>query len=139
MKKAGFSLVEIMLAASIIVIAMGALLMMNRSSNQITMDSYYEFLAVQIAQEPIEIFKATGYPACLNLENYLPDKVVTIENENYPDAARQFERVIRLDTSQLPLCLVTVEVYPKTSSGARAWLRSGKNSIVLKGVVPVVR
>jgi hypothetical protein len=137
----GSSLLELLMAATILVAGLLPLLLLNRSSNQITLDAYYEFLAVQLAQEPIEVFRSVGYPACTELPRYPLDTVTAIsgQDDRYPAEAAMFDRHISLDLSRLPLCLVTVKVSPRAGSPTNAWLRRGKDAVVAKGVVPIVR
>ena len=141
MKRRGFSLIEVLIAGVILVVALLPLLLLNRSSNQLTLDAYYEFLAVQLAQEPIEVFRAVGYPACRSLPNYPVDSYEAIDpnDSRYPAEAGMFDRLISLDLSRPPLCVVTVQVFPRAATGARAWLRRGRDAIVAKGVIAVER
>ena len=140
MTKRGFTLVEILIAAAVLAIGVLPLLLVNRSSNKLTMDAYYEFLATQLANEPIEVFRAVGYPTCATLPGYPVGRVETIDNLDgrYPPEATMFEREITLDPSPAPLCHVTVRVFPRAGSGAHAWIRQGKEAIIIRGVIPVV-
>ena len=137
----GFSLLEVLIAAAILMLGLLPLLTVNRSSNRATLDAYYEFLAVQLAQEPIEVFRSVGYPECLQLQKYPVNTVTAIsdQDDRYPAEAAMFEREITLDVSRLPLCQITVKVFPRAGSGARTWMRPGKEAVIVKGVIPVVR
>lgn len=139
-KRRGFTLIEILIVAVLLAVGLLPLLMVNRSSNKLTLDAYYEFLAVQLAQEPIEVFRSVGYPECENLANYRIGSIEPVSNQDgrYPVEVEMFERQITL-TRQDPLCLVTVRVFPKADSSARAWMRQGKEAVIMRGVVPYVR
>ena len=136
----GASLLEVLIAGIILVIGLLPLLMLNRSSNQLTLDAYFEFMAVQLAQEPIEVFRSVGYPACTKLAHF-PIGVsegISERDSVYPAEAAMFSRQITLDVSKPPLCLVTVKVFPRLGTGAEAWMRPGKEVIIMKGAIPVV-
>lgn len=137
--RSGFSLVEVMVAGILLSIGFFGLMMVNRSSNQLTLDSYHEFLAIQLAQEPVEVFRSVGYPECTNLLNYKigSEEVILIDDPRYPPEASRFRREIKLDTSNLPMCLVSVRVTFDSSAGS--WLRPGKEAIVMEGIIPIVR
>ena len=137
----GVSLIEILIASLVLSLALLSLFVVNSSSSQMTLDSYYEFQAVQIAQEPIEVFRAVGYPACTKLPSYPIGKSEPLSGNNgcYPVEASMFDRTIALDTSGPPPYVVTVSVAPRANTLARNWMRKKRGSIVMKGVIPVVR
>jgi len=141
MKFKGFTLLEVMIAAVILSIGMLPLMVINRSSADLTLDAYYEFLAVQIAQEPIELFRAVGYPACTQLPEFKIGVIedVSARNGLYPAEVEMFGRLITLNTSDLPFCTVTVEVFPKPATRGRRWTRKGRPVINITGVIPHVR
>ncbi|MBF0501078.1 MAG: hypothetical protein HQM09_13145 [Candidatus Riflebacteria bacterium] len=141
MKRRAVTLVEILIASFILAGALLALLTVNSSSNRMTMDSYFEFLAMQIAQEPIEVFRAVGYPECMSIPKYPVAVTEPILNQLglYPVESSMFERTISVDISKLPLCLVTVTVTPRSNSRAQAWLRRGKVNFSMKAVIPYVQ
>ena len=60
-RKKGFTLVEIIFAASFMAIGILAMLFLNSAAGSSSMDAYYEFLAFSLAREPIEIYRAMGY------------------------------------------------------------------------------
>lgn len=139
--KRGLTLVEILIASVVLSLALLSLFSINSSSNQLTLDSYYELLAVQIAQEPLEVFKAVGYPECLKLPKYPIGQTgpMSTENGRYPAETSMFERTISIDPSTDPLYVVTVSVTPLPNTKAQIWMRKGKNCIVLKGIIPVYK
>lgn len=141
MSNRGLTLLEILVAAVVLALSLLPLLGINTSSNQMTLDSYFEFLAVQIAQEPIEVFRSVGYPECTNLPGFPIGKAVPVGTNNgvYPVEATMFDRLIVLDPAKLPLCTITVFVYPKTSTAAKGWMRKGRSAIQVQGLVPYVR
>lgn len=134
----GMTLIEVMVASIVLVLALLGLFMVNSSSSRMTMDSYFEFLTVQLAQEPLEVFRSVGYPACMSLARYPIGSPHPITNESgvYPVEATMFERKITVDTSRPPLCAVTVSVYPKINSMASAWFKKRKNTAVMKALIP---
>lgn len=143
MSRRAVTLVEILTASVVLAVALLTLLMVNSSSNRMTMDSYFEFLALQIVQEPIEVFRAVGYPACMNLSQYPIDTPGPVLNDRglYPVEATMFDRTISLDTGKLPLCLVTVTVSPRSNSQAKMWTSNKRRqgSVTIKAIIPYVR
>lgn len=137
----GLTLLEVMIASVILSIGMLHIMVINRSSADLTLDAYYEFLAVQLAQEPIEIFRAIGYPACTQLPQFKIGIIEDISAGNglYPAEVEMFGRLITLNTSDFPFCTVTVEVFPKPSTQGRLWTRKGRPIINITGVIPHVR
>jgi prepilin-type N-terminal cleavage/methylation domain-containing protein len=138
--KRGVTLVEVMTASMILTVALLVLLSVNSSSSRMTMDSYFEFLAVQIAQEPLEVFRSVGYPQCKNLPKYPISVTTPMTNENglYPPEVMHFERKIEIEAKP-PSYLVSVSVAPKPNSIAQAWLRKGKGVVTMRAFIPAVR
>lgn len=139
--KRGLTLIEVLIASVVLSLALLSLFLINSSSNRMTLDSYYELLAVQIAQEPLEVFKVVGFPECMQLPKYpigTPEPMTT-ENGRYPVEAAMFERTIRVDLLTEPLYVVTVSVTPLPDTKAQTWMRKGKSCIVLKGIIPVYK
>ncbi len=132
---------EILVASVVLAVALLTLFTVNSSSNQMTLDSYFELMAVQLAQEPIEVFKAVGYPDCNKLVKYPVGQPHSITSENgyYPVEASMFERTIQIDSSKEPLVTISVSVSPKPDSQARNWMRRGKEFIVMKSLIPVYK
>lgn len=143
MKKSGLTLVEILIAGMVLSVAMLVLFVVNSSSQKMTLDSYYEFLALQIAQEPIEVFRTVGFPACEGLTaDYPLDSPTPVSDGGrglYPLEAAMFERTITIDKSNAPIYLVTVEVSPREKTKARTWMRKAKTAVTLKGIIPIVK
>ena len=140
MTRRALTLFELLIVTLVISLAMLPLFTLNRSSQELTLDASYEFLALQLAQEPIEVFRAVGYPACTTLADYPLGAVLPINryDDRYPPEAAMFERLVVLDDSRLPQCVVTVQVFPRADTAARSWMRSRKAAIVVKGSIPVV-
>ena len=57
----GFSLIEVLVSILILSIISSGIFLFITGANRSSMDSYYEFMALQVAREPIEIFKCFGY------------------------------------------------------------------------------
>ena len=57
----GFSLIELLLAMIFLSLVMLSIMWLNSSSSRSSMDAYYEFMAIQLALEPIEVFRTFGY------------------------------------------------------------------------------
>jgi hypothetical protein len=114
---------------------------LNYSSNKRSIDAGYEFLAVQLAQEPLELFRAVGYPECTTLEDFPVGTLEHVSNKNgvYPAEVEMFDRLITLNTSKLPFCSVTVKVYPRSKTRALYWMGSDKPAVIITGVIPYVR
>lgn len=62
MKRPGFTFVEILVGLLFVGVTMFALLNLSRASAQGTMDAYQELIVLSLGREPIEVFKAFGYP-----------------------------------------------------------------------------
>jgi Tfp pilus assembly protein PilV len=139
MNRHGITLIEILVAGVVMSVAMLVLFVVNSSSQRMTMDSYYEFLTMQIAQEPIEVFRAVGYPECKNLPAYPIDESSPISGSSgiYPLEATMFDRHITLKEIP-PLCMVTVTVSPRARTHAESWM-SKSNSVTVKGIIPIVQ
>ncbi len=59
--KSGLTLIEVAIAALILgLLSVGWFQVLSQANRQ-NMDTYYEFLASQLAAEPLEVFRALGY------------------------------------------------------------------------------
>jgi len=128
--------VEVVIAAVFMAIALLGLLELNSSSNRTFMDAYYEFLACQLAKEPIEVFRAFGYRWLLTYQNHeLPDYPLNewksfagdkLDPSTHPPEVAYFERRIELiqENQQFPPAIkVVVTIRPSNESRIRTWLR----------------
>ncbi|MBF0547499.1 MAG: prepilin-type N-terminal cleavage/methylation domain-containing protein [Candidatus Riflebacteria bacterium] len=135
-----FTLIEVLFAAGVIVVAILPLLWMTKYSNQNSMDAYYELLGMTLAKEPIVIFQALGYNAlALNPNVPHPDypigeQQVPGDGIKYPVEASAFKRKIQLEmlTSE-KAARVTVSVYPSGQSRVSIW--TNNNVITMEGLI----
>lgn len=130
MKRRGLTLLEVMLAAFILAVALGQLVWALSFANRSTLDAYYENLALSLAREPLEIFKGKGYAWTREYLRkpgipWYPLEPVRIRQEKswvgYPVGAEDFYRdiSIREETVESRRCLkVVVQVFP--APGAKA-------------------
>ena len=111
---------------------------MNSSSNRSSMDAYYEFMATQLALEPLEVFRSFGYDWVKKypgnaLAQYPLHDFEDIKSPlngsgfQYPAEAGLFQRRITLEElpggAGIPNAIRgKVEVIPKGESRAYAWL-----------------
>lgn len=136
-RKSGFSLVDVLIASLFLSMVLLGLMWMNSYSSKSSMDAYYEFLAFQIAMEPIEVFRSFGYEWLKQYkENTLPDfpldKWVDLAQNQTMAVIRRpvecnfFQRLIKLEPVQegsLNAIRVQVSVSPKDQSRIKSWLR----------------
>lgn len=150
MRKKGFSLIEIIIAMAFITVAILSIFMMNRSSNQSSMDAYYEFLAFSLAREPIEVFRCFGYD-CLkdsldsgvspnsryNTDGNFHDiEFDVLSDLQYPAEARLFQRKIELasvNSGGLSGVKVKVTIAAKGQSRVDVWMR--RESVLLESMI----
>lgn len=132
-KRRGFNLIELLMAMLFLSFVMMGVLYLNSSSNRSSMDAYFEFMATQLALEPIEIFRTFGYDwmksyATHQLDDYpIGESEIKNRSIRHPAESTLFLREIILvpidGTSEIPNAMrVKVRVYPKGQSRARAWL-----------------
>lgn len=130
-------------------IAILSVLWMNRSSNQGSMDAYYEFLAFSLAREPIEIFRGFGYDCLKEIANgnvaapsrYPVGSFVDIDFDSmsdlqYPAEARLFQRKIELNTvnhGDLNGVKIKVTVAAKGQSKVDVWM--SRKAVSLESLV----
>ncbi|GAB4271472.1 MAG: hypothetical protein Kow0029_09200 [Candidatus Rifleibacteriota bacterium] len=149
MKKRGFSLLEIIIAMAFLSVAILSMFWMNRSSNQGSMDAYYEFLAFSLAREPIEIFRGFGYDILKEIKDgnisppaRYPVGAMTditwdpLSELQYPAEASLFQREIDLtevSTGNLNAIKIKVTVAAKGQSRVDVWMR--RKSVSLESLV----
>ncbi len=143
-KRKAFTLMEIILAMAMMLIVVLSLFMLNKSSNQSSMDAYYETLCFSLAREPIEVFRGLGYETVLGIYNnkslcpepYKIGKNVDITFDpkldlQYPADAELFQRRIDLTYNKSKKYInIKVTIMPKNLSKAEVWL--SRKSIVLE-------
>ncbi len=129
----GFTLVEVLISLLILsLVLIGALVMVSRSRLG-AMDAQFEFLAVQMALEPIEVFRGLGaawvkdYHAHPLPEFPLGTNVIEPGRGvlHRPVDCALFEREITLTPVSAPVAgvLVEVRVRPRGATRAQVWLR----------------
>jgi hypothetical protein len=147
-KRAGFSLIEIVICVVFIGLTFLSIFQMNSQSNKSAMDAYYEFMAVQFAREPLEFCRALGYKRLRRLltqdsPQTRPEFAFLFPGEGNPDPARigkdypleisLFQRKIEYEWSpdglKPPTCQVRVTVFPREGGKLKAWLT--RNNITL--------
>lgn len=144
-KKKAFTLIEIVIGMAMFLIVLLAIFMLNQSSNQSSMDAYYEILAFSLAREPIEVFRGFGYDTVLKICNkeispalYKVGEYQDIEYNpgidlQYPAEAENFTRKIDLEaetsSNGTKYIKIVVTVGVKGQSKAENWL-SRKNVIL---------
>lgn len=137
-EKRAFTLVEILVAMIFLSLALLAFLWMNQASNKGAMDAYYEFTALSLAMEPIEIFRGLGfewlkeYGKSIPINPEYPLKTWTqVSDTSDADTSRPsevtfFSRHIEVDN--LPVqespqgMKITVSVRPAGQNRVMAWL-----------------
>jgi hypothetical protein len=133
MKRRGISLLEVILAAFVMAVALGQLLWSLSYANRSTMDVYYENLALTLAREPLEIFKGKGYVWARQYKqnptmNWYPlgefNRIRQDPNWlHYPNAAEEFSRKIEIVEIPGKRCLkIKVQVVPVESGKVAAFL-----------------
>ena len=118
--------------------------MLNQTSNQSSMDAYYETLCFSLAREPIEVFRGLGYETVLAISknNELcptPYKIgeftpITFNPKialQYPADAENFQRCIDLTPNETDKYIkIKVSITPKNLSKAEIWL--SRKTVVLE-------
>ena len=148
-KRCGFSLIEVLLAAFFLSMVLIGILWMNSFSGKSSLDAYYEFLALQLAMEPIEVFRAFGYEWLKNYADHpLPDYPVgwadisqnsTQKKVKHPLECRYFQREITLTPvtkGNQKAVRITVRVAPKAQTRVKTWLSKDVvsfSSLVVEG------
>jgi len=132
--KKGFSLVEICIGMLLLSLTLFGFLRINSFASHSAMDAYYKFMAQQLANEPIEVFKAMGYHRLKKVgEKPLPGYPIgtapqiqeEVPGERYPIEAALFSRTIELEEieeSGIRGFIVKVSVFPSGSNKISAWL-----------------
>ncbi|RCK81623.1 MAG: hypothetical protein OZSIB_0757 [Candidatus Ozemobacter sibiricus] len=142
----GFSLIELVIAAFFLSCALLGLIWLNSASNRSSMDAYLKMQAVQLALEPIEVFRAFGYEwltsdARPQLEQFPIGRLAGIVDPpfggiQHPSECAQFQREITLTpmiVNGLRAVKVRVRVVPHAQSRARTFLL--RNDVVMEGLI----
>ena len=143
-KRKAFTLMEIIISMALLLVIILSVLMLNQTSNQSSMDAYYETLCFSLAREPIEVFRGLGYETVLAIQKDpklcpAPYKVgeftdITFNPKvdlQYPADAENFQRRIDLTPNDSPKYInIRVTVAPRNLSKAEVWL--SRKSIVLE-------
>ncbi|MBI3039098.1 prepilin-type N-terminal cleavage/methylation domain-containing protein [bacterium] len=145
--KSGFSLIELMISMVFLSVALLAILTVTSFSTREAMDTYYQFLAVSLAKEPIEVFKSFGYQFLNDydkhpLKNYpIGPTVITYSDDSpgvYPLEATMFEREIIIgpesEEGKVKARKITVFVRPIPKSRVAAWF-SRHNDVKLESLI----
>lgn len=149
-KKKAFTLIEIVIGMAMFMIVLLSVFMLNQSSNQSSMDAYYEVLAFSLAREPIEVFRGLGYETVLKIckDNKQSPALYKVGEDTdieynpgielqYPAEAESFKRRIDLEakTSKdgINYVNITVTVGVKGQSKAENWL--SRKSVELKSCI----
>lgn len=145
-----FTLMEIIIAMGLLVIAVLSLFLVNQASNKSSMDAYYESMAFSLAREPIEIFRGLGYENCskicknptLSPSLYKVGEMMPIEYNptielQYPAEAEIFQRMIELEEdvtlNNTRFVKITVTVAAKGLSKAEVWL--SRKAVTLESMI----
>lgn len=145
-----FTLLEIVIAMALLVIAVLSMFLMNQASNKSSMDAYYESMAFSLAREPIEIFRGLGYENCYKIYKnhslapsiYKINEMTPIEYNpeielQYPAEAEIFQRMIELEEGmsdkQIKYIKIIVTVAAKGQSKAEVWL--SRKSVKLESMI----
>ena len=141
--KNGFTFLELILGLFLFAMLMAMVFPVLSSSSQTSMNAHYEFVAMQIAKEPLEVFRAMGYrwiQACADspqnnpLGDYPLNSWHSIrnplfgnpQNPIHPAETEMFDRMITLDRLQkngINGFFMTVLVKPKNQTKVMAWFR----------------
>lgn len=103
----GFTMIEIVVVAALMVTALGSVIWMNINSQKGSADAYYDYLALTLAKEPLEFFRGHGYKwtkdylagAIEKTPGLVPDEEYKIPStgEVYPCEAGNFNRFIAIE------------------------------------------
>lgn len=135
----GFSLIEILIAIFILSIISSGIFLFITGANRSSMDSYFEFMAMQVAKEPVEVFKCFGYSRVSKAQtqpiaDYLLNQWQEVEqfsNEtgiDRPEETEFFERLIEatpFEDSGLKGVIVKVSVRAFKPGKAKTYVRKG--------------
>ena len=146
-KRKAFTLMEIIIAMALLLVVILSVLLLNQSSNQSSMDAYYETLCFSLAREPIEVFRGLGYETVLAIskDNSLCPAPYTVSEFSeitfnpkidlqYPAEAENFQRCIELTPNDDGKYInIRVTVTPKNLSKAELWL--SRKTITLESII----
>ncbi|MBF0544129.1 MAG: hypothetical protein HQM08_06840 [Candidatus Riflebacteria bacterium] len=141
-----FSMIEVLIAMVFLATVIIGIGNMNYMSNKSAMDSYYEFLGLQLAQEPIEIFRVFGYKWLSTygqshslpdypLDSWQPVSSSVMGGIQYPPEASLFQRKISLKpiNGKIKAIRIKVQVAPKEQNRIKIWL--SQSDISMEGIV----
>ncbi|MBF0409413.1 MAG: hypothetical protein HQM10_18885 [Candidatus Riflebacteria bacterium] len=144
--KAAFSMIEVLVAMVFLATIVVGILNMNYMSGKSSMDAYYEFLSIQLAQEPIEIFRAFGYKwlSKYGISHTLPAYPLDSWNAissgsgdgvQYPPESELFQRKISLEnvSGAINAIRIKVQVAPKSLNKVKIWL--SQNIVTMESIV----
>ena len=129
----GFALLEVVLACCILAISVGGLFWMTGQANRSSMDANFEFLALNLAREPLDAFRGFGYDWLQEYEKHplpaFPLGWSPIVDSDlgmvlHPAECSEFLRYISLhpvEEQGTRAIRVHVEVTPAGQSQAMAW------------------
>lgn len=132
----GFSMVELLISMLFLSVTLFSLLTLASSSNRQSMDAQYEFLALALAREPVEVLRSFGYDWLNEYQAHplpkFPLGTTQVKDEEvlqhapYPADAHGFEREIVLsDVAEGAVKgkKIEVRVRPLLQSRVAAWFR----------------
>ena len=146
-KRKAFTLIEIIIAMALMMVVVLSVFMLNQTSNQSSMDAYYEMLCFSLAREPIEVFRGLGYDTVLEIAKKpelcpvpykVGDFIKLTFNPNidlqYPADAENFQRMIELypddDNKSIR---IKVTVAPINATKADIWL--SRKTVELESII----
>ncbi|MBF0543015.1 MAG: hypothetical protein HQM08_01210 [Candidatus Riflebacteria bacterium] len=150
-RRKAFTLVELLIAMVFLGVALLGILSLISSANRQTMDTYNEFMAMQLALEPIEIFRSFGYSWVLAYSSHsiseFPLGWSDIMDQplgpiiHPAEAIRFFQREISISevstnlnsSNTLKGVKVTVRVSPKEQTKVAMWL--SRNEIKVETII----
>ncbi len=148
--RGAFTLLELMMAVLVLSVAIATLLGLSSQSQRQTMDAYFRFLALQMAQESLEVAKAVGHARLTARITADPTQPVPGYAADWADVAPQlagppgtpmlerpaqvtaFQRRVRCETvadGEVRGVRVTVEVRPKPEGWFKSWLVRSELSV----------
>lgn len=149
-KRQAFTLLEIVIAMAMMCIVLLSMFLLNKQSNQSSMDAYYEILAFSLAREPIEVYRGIGYETCVKICDSpgLANNFYKVgEDQNiefnpsiplqYPAEASLFKRRIdfKKDKSDQGINYVNIKVTVSVKGLSRAETWLSRKSVVLESCI----
>ena len=140
-----FVLLEVVMATCLLAIGTIGLFWMSSQANRGAMDSYFGFLALNLAKEPLEVFRGFGYDWLKEYDKHpLPSFPLElspiVDSElglvHHPAECAMFKRSITLTPVEehgTRAIRVQVQVVPIEQTQVMVWFM--RQSIVLEGMV----